>query len=308
LLQTAGVRSLSFSKSRFSWTQLSAHLTTLTTLRIVHSGYDQVDLLHALEANAGLETLIIQDTMFYTRPADVTPVCLPHLKHLEFWGSWASRLLEVITAPALEVLNIKGSQDALDTALSTLTGAHNFMKLKHLAINSSPVAPVVIIRLLKHAFALTHLELIYLSKGPNAIIEALAGTTPMPPSPGKRHLPRTAVSARAGDEHVLCPALTHLNLSASPDLRTGPLVRLVRGRLPPAPIFTADDAPPNAVDPDASAIIVDEPQSGPIRCARILGLTLDGCERIEADWLPWFRKHVPVVSCLFNSKKKAVWR
>ncbi|GLB38382.1 putative CSL zinc finger [Lyophyllum shimeji] len=295
LLQTAGIRSLSFVRSTFSWTELSAHLTTLTTLRVENSGSYPGDFLRTLAANPGLETLIIQDASYY-RPADATPVCLPHLKHLEFWGSWAARLLEFITAPALEVLNIKGSQDALDTALSTLTAADSFTSLRQLAISSSPVSAAVIIRLLKHAPALTHLDLIYVSKGPNAVIEALAGPALVPSSPGKRHPPELAASARPDTEHVLCPALTHINLSASADVRTGPLVRLVRARLPLAPATsTTDDTSPRAAGQSDSepAMVVDEPEPAPPRCARILGLTLDGCEQIEADWLPWFKQHVP---------------
>ncbi|KAF8073746.1 hypothetical protein FPV67DRAFT_1479108 [Lyophyllum atratum] len=305
LLQTTGIHSLSFSNSRFSWKQLSAHLTTLTMLSVRYCSDDPEDLLPTLEANPGLETLIIQDHFLQTWPANTALVALPHLKHLEFYGNWASRLLEVITTPALEVLKVKGSRDALDRAFNALTAALIPTNLTHLTVDSSPVAPASLIRLLKHAPALIHLEITHLSKGPNAVVEALAGT-PSPSSPGKHQSPKAVPSAGYG--HILCPSLTSLNLSHSPDVRTGPLVRLVRARLPPKPTPATDDAASAPPELDASAIIVDEPEPAPAKGARILSLELDECEQIDGQWLQWFRDNVSEVKCKFNLKKKAVWK
>ncbi|KAF5382745.1 hypothetical protein D9615_002900 [Tricholomella constricta] len=286
LLQTAGVRSLSFIRSEFSWTELATHLTTLTTLHIFGCSKDPAGLVPTLMANPGLESLIIQDSILFTWPVDTAPVLLSHLKHLELQGSWASNLLELITTSALETCKIKGSRGSLDTALTVLNVAHNLSNLTHIAVDSSPVTPAILIRLLKHTPALTRLELLFLSKGANAVIEALAGT-PMPPPPSKRTPTKTPAPASTDEERILCPALTHVNVSHSADIRTGPLVRLVRARLPPP-------TPAPHADTDPAAMTVDDSEREARKCARILGLTFDGCEQIDAEWLPWFRKQVPL--------------
>ncbi|TFK74835.1 hypothetical protein BDN72DRAFT_832945 [Pluteus cervinus] len=83
---------------------------------------------------------------------------------------------------------------------------------------------------------------------------------------------------------ILCPELWRLNLSSSVDLMTGPLVRLIKQRNLP------------------------QTGEGP-QIEKIASLTMDECPSIEASWLSWFREHVPLVQCIYVTKKEAKrWR
>ncbi|KAG5648349.1 hypothetical protein DXG03_004921 [Asterophora parasitica] len=303
LLQTTSVRSISLVRTLFSWQELSDHLTSLTSLNVFDCGTNAAGILPTLLANPGLETLIIQDNISYSFPATATPVCLSNLRHLELQGMWSSNLLELVSGSTLETCKIKGSRGTLDTALAGLNDAHNLSNLTHLAIDSTPVSAASLIRLLNAITALNHLELTGLSKCSNIVMEALAGT-PTPPSSQKTQ------AAGTREERILCPMLTHINVSHCSDIRTGPLVRLVRARLPPFKPRVASDAPVQGADTDmdAAAMVVDDSEPPSLRATRILGLTLDGCEQIDADWLPWFRKQVPAISCVYHTRKKATWK
>jgi len=94
--------------------------------------------------------------------------------------------------------------------------------------------------------------------------------------------------------------LTHLELTslsagtnsvlealATPISNAGPVVRLVKLRL------TASKDAPGEADKTP---------------ARILSLVLDGCERIDVEWVSWLRQKVPFVSCIYQTKKKAAWK
>ncbi|KAG5652896.1 hypothetical protein H0H81_003260 [Sphagnurus paluster] len=298
LLQTVGVRSLSFIRSYVSWKDLSTHLTTLTSIKIVGCSQQPDSLLSTLQANPFLETLIVQDNFTVQFPAEAPLVHLPHLRTLDFAGSWSSGLLEHITAPAVEVFRVKGSRCSLDTALTLLVSAQSLTNLTHFAVDNCPFTPWALNRVLMHTPSLKSLELVSLAKGANAVIEALAGG---PLSPKGTTAPPVA-PASTPNIPLLCPALTDIKVSHSADVRTGPLVRLIRARLPQPPIVI-DPTKPDSGSTDQTSASEDGKN-----CARILSLTIDGCEQIDAAWLTWFRKQVPSVSFVFISKKKAPWK
>ena len=82
---------------------------------------------------------------------------------------------------------------------------------------------------------------------------------------------------------ILCPKLTTLMVNYCPDVKTGPVLRLIKLRND-----TAGEA----------TVRVD------LGLSRINKLSLDGCE-IEAEHLPWFRRMVPVFSCVYQTRKEA---
>lgn len=89
-------------------------------------------------------------------------------------------------------------------------------------------------------------------------------------------------SSNSTQADLPCPRLEYLNVSDTPDIKSATLVRLVKSRL----------------------VDVQEDLS----VTRIQSLIIDRCPRIEPDILPWFRQHVPVVSCIYLSKKAAWMR
>ncbi|KAF8627497.1 hypothetical protein AX17_006308 [Amanita inopinata Kibby_2008] len=81
---------------------------------------------------------------------------------------------------------------------------------------------------------------------------------------------------------LLCPRIQHIDVSHCPDIRSAALVRMVKSRL---------------LDGEGEPL-----------ATRIETLKMDGCPRVEPGLLPWFREHVPVVSCTYLSRKAAAGR
>ncbi|KAG6857161.1 hypothetical protein H0H87_008731 [Tephrocybe sp. NHM501043] len=299
LLQKVGIRSLSFSQSYFSWKDVSGHLTSLTSINVLGCSKDPQDLLAALAANPGLETIKILDHFHY-RYSSTPPINLPHLTHLELMGSYASSLVESMNTPILNTLIIKGSGTSLNNAFGSLITSQCAPHLTHLVIERCSLDSSMLKRFLTNASSLTQLELLGLHKSVNAVIDALAGPTFFPRQPNDNS-PSKPVVRPAGfnGTFILCPALSCLAVSQSLDVKTGPIVRLVKSRKSAAAAFaTAQEG-----------FIEDVDGQPPQKCAPITSLIMDQCDQIEANWLPWFRENVTTVSCVYESrKKKGSWR
>jgi hypothetical protein len=92
---------------------------------------------------------------------------------------------------------------------------------------------------------------------------------------------------------VLCPSLTVLDLSGSPNLRTGPVMRLVKERLGLA--ASQDCGKYRLPGQDSDQLV-----------SSIRTLKIDECPHIEAEILPWFRKNVPQFSCRYAPEKRVM--
>ncbi|KAF8170953.1 hypothetical protein BJ912DRAFT_131807 [Pholiota molesta] len=106
------------------------------------------------------------------------------------------------------------------------------------------------------------------------IINYLA--TPFPPD----DTPEVASSSNS--PLVRCPKLTHVNFSKCIDVQTGPIVRMIKARLP------------DSSNPDAQP---------PPQVKQIESLVINECQSVDSAWLPWLRQHVRSVSCIYMSKK-----
>jgi F-box/TPR repeat protein Pof3 len=123
-----------------------------------------------------------------------------------------------------------------------------------------------LIEFLETVPTLKRLELKAVQGSVTEVIEALAEPRQSGDSTSEARLP--------------CPRLEHLDVSDTPDIKSATLVRLVKSRF----------------------VDVEEDHA----VTRIQSLKMDGCPRIEPDILPWFRQHVPVVSCIYLSKKARI--
>jgi F-box/TPR repeat protein Pof3 len=87
------------------------------------------------------------------------------------------------------------------------------------------------------------------------------------------------------NDPLLCPRLRDINFSGTTDLTAGPLVRLIKARLPSSHVDNPD--PPT-----------------PIR-----NLVIDSCPGVSAEALPWMRANVTgMLSCVYRSKSEAKGR
>ena len=269
LLQASRLCSLELSQATLSWKLISTRLQSLTHLKVVGSCTDVEYLLPTLEANPSLTKFVMTTQLtFKWRHTQSSPLLLSNLTHIELAGSWASSLLALISMPALEVLHIRGAGGSLDSTLKNAT--HRSSHLRHLHLNHCSFTPSVLVTFIQQTPCLTDLALISLSQGVNDVVEALSRTEPE-------------------KDDLLCPALAHLDLSHSPDIKTGSLVRLVRSR-------THCDSG------------VDTPNPSLLTPAKLLALVIDGCEQVDVDWIPWFRKNISFVSCVYHTRKKAGWK
>ncbi|KAF8737721.1 hypothetical protein AX14_012390 [Amanita brunnescens Koide BX004] len=144
----------------------------------------------------------------------------------------------------------------------------NLSNFEELSFIKVNCIPLSLVEFLKTVPTLRRLELVGVGGIVTEVIEALAELAHSSSSTSQASLP--------------CPRLEHLNVSDTPDIKSATLVRLVKSRL-----------------------VADQED---LSVARIQSLKMDGCPRIEPDILPWFRQHVPVVSCIYLSKKAARMR
>ncbi|KAG6854137.1 hypothetical protein C0991_010301 [Blastosporella zonata] len=298
LLPTMGLRSLSFSRSYFSWKDVSRHLTSLTSINVLHCSKDPQDLLAALAANPGLESIKILDYIQHKYSAK-PPLSLPNLTHLELLGSYSASLVESINTPNLNSLIIRGASEPLNRALDTLIASQCAPHITHIVIERCSLDPSILKRFLKNAFSLSRLELLALDKSVAIVIDALAGPTSIPRSSSPTPSNRVVMPAGFNGAPILCPSLTHIAVSHSQEVRTGPLVRLIKSRMFAAAAYTAAEEGTATNGSDSHP---------PQKCARITSLLMDQCAEIEAQWLPWFRENIQTVSCVYKPKKKSKWR
>jgi len=121
----------------------------------------------------------------------------------------------------------------------------------------------------------------------SAVAESLSQspTLPLLTSESRGHVPT--------ELPILCPSLTVLDLSGSPNLRTGPVMRLVRERLGLA-----------ASQDGGKYRLPGQDSDQRVSCIRTL--KIDECPHIEAEILPWFRKNVPQFSCRYAAEKRGM--
>lgn len=272
------IRSLTMAHAVFPWNSLTTCLSQLIYLDIRDCNATG-ELVPVLAANPNLETLIIH-TQSFPPPLLDTLVELPNLMHLDLAGAGAPNVTKCLTLPNLQKLHLRRGPLALDTVLHNIrpTG------LLELTISQSVISPPRLIDFLRKATSLKSLEISQLSNTTNKVVEALA--TPLTPSEGVANVDKSNSTA---DVSLMCPSLTHLNVSSSPDVQTGPLVRLIRSRLPRHGPDNADLVPSTLYQ-------------------ELLSLQADGCDLIDSTWIPWFRSNLQTFSCVYMTKKGASWK
>ncbi|KZT24473.1 hypothetical protein NEOLEDRAFT_1134845 [Neolentinus lepideus HHB14362 ss-1] len=262
----------------FDWNAASTHISSLRTLVVHDTSYPIGDVLSLLRANPMLETLSFMATpgkiyLDFGIEPDLTQFPLPCLRSLELgnFDLWSDMFLATISTPSLETLTLTALQSRQDAVLHKLK-RDGVSRLRELRMQKCSVSPSTVLQVLEHVDALETLELSHIggnaSAGArmggdiNVVIEALAAGT------------------LGGDGSPLCCSLQHLDISHCPDIKTGPLIRLVKAHLAGG--------------------------HGDIKPLR--SLIMNGCPLIDAETLPWFRSKVPVLSCAYLDKKTASYK
>ena len=264
------VQHLTLSDILVSWENLSACIRNLKSLTLRNVRYlSDTPITCVLEANPLLETLVLDfsASLRLLRYNKEIALDFSYLTRLEVSDTGAECVLQA-KMPQLQVLILKGFRTPLDDGLQSLT-RHGSVHLTDVILQRCSVANSShLISFLESLPLLENLELSCTTNVAHNLLQALA------PEPSLHN----SGTATADQNTLMCPSLTHLNLSHCPEVKTGPLVRLVKSR------------------------------QAHSQMARIMSLTVDGCDYVEADWIKWFREKVPVFSCVYLTKKAAKYR
>ncbi|KAJ7147052.1 hypothetical protein C8R43DRAFT_538718 [Mycena crocata] len=258
------LRRLTLQGPPFSWHLLASNHQNLTSLEVLRppTSLTIEELFVILESNPMLEELILDlDTRGVASPDPPPPLMLPNLHTLHLTNTpWTHIFFDIVTMPCLQTLRLSGIRAiGLDSLIEKRP------ELLHLSVHCCVVPSLELLKLLGITPSLKTLELTRLDAVANVVNEALAGE-------------RTPSGANA-----MCPALAHLNVSHCPDVRTAPIVALLKSR----------NASNNDIEPPL---------------AQITTLIIDGCPQIEASSLPWMRAQVKTFSCIYLNKRAATWR
>jgi F-box/TPR repeat protein Pof3 len=294
----ASLRALRIINMQCHWPAFTVFVRGLTSFEYKISGLPIVfdPIRTVMETNPTLENLVIETDANYLPYVPDTPetLIMPHLRHFELHGVTLSPLsTRNISFPSLQVLRLSRLPaigmvleqlvEDPETSLAELvelTMKDSFFEMPALtlALHRSPKLKILQLRSDFDANAIAE----SLSKSPNST------------------LPPVLASHTGGliptELPILCPSLEVLDLSGSPDLRTGPVMRVVKERLALAP----------SQDGGRYRLPGEESDQN-VSC--IQTLKVDECPHIEADMLPWFRRHVPNFSCRYaTTRTKERWR
>jgi hypothetical protein len=287
----ANLRALRVINMTCHWPAFTKFVRGLTSFECKISGHPiQFEpILSLMQANPTLEKLVVE-----------TNICLPsyiidvpetltmaHLRHCELSGLTLPLFsIRHLSLPSLQVLRLsmlQGStmllQDLVDdpgTSFAELVE----LTMKNCSIEAQPLIVAL--------FCSPRLQVLQL-KGDfdaNAVTEALSKPYSTPPL----LLACKTAGLLPTELPILCPSLDVLDLSGSPSLRTGPVMRVVKERVALAASQDGGRYRLPGQDDDQ-------------RVSCIGTLILDDCPHIEAEMLPWFRKTVPRFRCRYATTK-----
>ncbi|KDR82922.1 hypothetical protein GALMADRAFT_263374 [Galerina marginata CBS 339.88] len=262
-------------------------VSNLTSLILQDVATDGGYLADLLEANPLLQHLTLKNIGYGNNTGDSkdAKTSLPCLSVLEIKGLHPP-FIYALSLPELQTLRVEypTTSHNLNNLLRHLV-ATNTSHLTEITLRSCSCDSTSIIDLLRISPDLQHLEISNNSNQATLVVEALADFYTSQTT--------TNLSPPATNPEILCPNLTHVNFSKCPSVQTGPLVRMIKFRLPQLPSTEAQQQGEHAVHrPEAE---------------KITSLVIDECHQVDPAWLNWFREKVGSVSCVYM-KKKAKFR
>lgn len=259
IISQTNLTTLHLNLMRFEFDGLVSLMRTCTLLQslVIVSAYPQsssANIPHAIPLTSTDDPEIVQ---------------MGHLEELEIGITDSANILPIMRMPNLRRLRLAHCNYPFEGMLETLLESGVALLETFEFEGSHPQSGAPFINLLRQAPRLERL--------------VLTRINPVAP----------VLDALASSESPLCPNLTHLNVSRCPDARSGPLVRLVKDRLP---------RPSLPGSPEESGGECADHPSG------IVSLTMDGCPHVDHATLPWLRQQVKKVSCVYLTKKEASFR
>jgi len=265
------LRHLTMSSMIADLDDLVSRTGNLTSITLQGVGVLKGKLFDLFEANPTLESLTIETSV--DLGTSRTDLAFTVLTRLQIKDCLPDAIVSA-SLPALRILRLDSIIHPIHTFLPNLvtSGSHY---LNELILRSCRFRTGSLIDLLRHSPELQILEVSNIAGQCTAVIEALAASYSPSCSTGSSR-------DQTVDIPILCPNLTQVNFSKCTDIQTGPLVRMVRSRLP------LPDRSSNLETPHVK---------------RIHSLVIDGCPNVDSTWIAWFRENVRSVSCVYMTRK-----
>ncbi|KAH9033308.1 hypothetical protein EDB84DRAFT_1438400 [Lactarius hengduanensis] len=234
-----------------------------------------------LQANPGLEKLVVEAGLIYPHQIPEAPasLTLAHLRHLELIGDIPFRIKRGnFSLPSLQILRmIKLRNGEVTLAELVEDEETSFAELVEFTARGCFLESQTLTSVL---FQAPKLEILSCTgSAVNVLAESLTKPCMALLKDQASEVP-TLVPTKLP---ILCPALSVLDLSQS-DVKTDPIMRMVKDRIALA----------GSHDGGRYQLPGENGDRG-VSC--IWSLNVDGCSRIEAEMLPWFRENVPMFSC-----------
>jgi F-box/TPR repeat protein Pof3 len=246
--------------------QAYAYWTSLSTLTIDAGlqSFPAEQIIEILARNPNLRVLFLN--MFYT-PRNFPPLH-PYIELLQLeeltLGTRSTAILQLLKCPTLRTLHFMkmGNEASLGSHLDRLAHRSDCLtRLEHLRIEEYAITdPEALLSFIRARHGLRRLAITSTSTGVDFISRGLVDA---------------------------CPLIEHIDFSHCSDVRTSPLIKLVKAHLPDSALDTGD---------------------GLLQPLPLNTLIVDGCTHIEADTIPWFRNHVKDFRCQYMSKKEASYK
>ncbi|KAI9443283.1 hypothetical protein H4582DRAFT_1923664 [Lactarius indigo] len=272
------------------WARLSTSMRCLTSFEYKMERFVSVfGRFHEfLQANPGLEKLVIESGLYHPhfRPEASDSLTLAHLRHLELTGIVPFRIGHGnFSLPSLRILRMTKLKSAEFTLAELVEDeGTSFAELVEFTARSCSLGSRVLTSALLRAPKLVILNCT--GNAVNVVAESLAKPCMAllkDPASGDPTLSPTKLP-------IMCPALSVLDLSQSADLKTGPVMRIVKERIA---LAASQDGGYQLPRQDGNRVV-----------SCIQALSVDECPHIEAEILSWFRKNVPKFSCRYELRQK----
>ncbi|KAH9057752.1 hypothetical protein EDB87DRAFT_1629378 [Lactarius vividus] len=289
---------LSINSGTCCWEQLSTSMSRLTSFeyKVCHNeNYDSFPYFHQfLRANTGLEKLVLEivinspgtpDYFFCVARESLT---LTHLRHLELKRALPFDILDgkCFRLPSLQILRITWLEDAAQMLSILLEDeGTSFAGLVELTTRDCFLGRRVLTSLLLRTPKLEILNCTDIDS-----VDDVARSLTKPCTALLRDPASDDPKLVPTELPILCPALSVLDLSQSPELKTDPVMQIVKERIALAA----------SQDGGRYQIPGEEGDRG-VSCIR--ALNVDGCPQIEAEMLPWFQENVPEFSCRYDVER-----
>jgi len=276
------MKSLSFHGTHLNLDHLLRPFPLVSSLSFQNCAVSSTDLTEFFLANPQIKsfhshTNRVQSIVLPTSRSDLNNIPkLENLTTLEVVADpWTSTIL-LFDVPFLQTVRLRSLTDRYLSASLQHWASTSPKFLTEFSLDRVAISSSIVLEVLRASPALEVLTLTAMYDTADTIVKALSDQNPLTSSSSESPLPS------------LCPRLRHLDVSGCPDVTTSSVYALVQQRLELSKVTGQGQGTTQEK----------------LMASRLEVLKMDQCPKIDVQWIPWFRQHVPFVTCVFASAPK----